>query len=190
MDLDSEFEAMKASLKTGVRVVTAPQLFATPRELAAQMVDLAGIEPGHMVLEPSAGTGNIIGAMGGRMFGHNPERGGVVAVEINGELVKHLVREFPLTQVLQRDFLECVNELGTFDRILMNPPFENGADIKHIKHAFSMLKPGGVLVAICAGGPRQARELEPMAAYWEPLPAGTFKNAGTMVNSVLLTMEK
>jgi len=37
----------------------------------------------------------------------------------------------------------------------MNPPFENGADIKHIQHAMKMLKPGGRLVAICANGPRQ-----------------------------------
>lgn len=188
-NLDAEFAAMKQQLKTGVRVVTAPQLFQTPNDLAARMVELADIEPGHRVLEPSAGLGRILGAMGGQMFGHNPERGEVVAVEINGELCRHLGREFPLTQVLQRDFLECVNELGTFDRILMNPPFINGADIKHIKHAASMLKEGGRLVAICAGGPRQERELQGLATMWEPLPADTFKESGTMVNAVLLVIE-
>ena len=32
------------------------------------MVDLADIQPGDRVLEPSAGTGMLLGAMGGRMF--------------------------------------------------------------------------------------------------------------------------
>lgn len=189
-DLDSEFAAMREQLKTGVRVVTAPQLFETPPDLAARMVDLAGIEPGHRVLEPSAGTGRIIEAMGGRMFGHNPESGRIAAVEINADLCAHLRREFPLTYVRHADFLECGGELLKFDRILMNPPFKDGADIKHILHARSMLADGGILVAICAGGPRQAKSLEPIASYWEPLPAGTFKNAGTNVNTVLLTIEK
>ena len=49
----------------------------------------------------------------------------------------------------QADFLECNGDLGTFDRIVMNPPFTNGDDIKHIMHALKMLKPGGRLVAIC-----------------------------------------
>jgi 16S rRNA G1207 methylase RsmC len=42
----------------------------------------------------------------------------------------------------QADFLECNGDLGTFDRIIMNPPFANADDIKHIMHALKMLKPG------------------------------------------------
>jgi hypothetical protein len=71
----------------------------------------------------------------------------------------------------------------------MNPPFENGADIKHITHAISFLKPGGRLVAICANGPRQNEKLRPLADTWEPLPDGTFKESGTGVNTVLLTID-
>jgi len=48
---------------------------------------------------------------------------------------------------------------------------------------------GGIVVAICAGGPRQKEALEPLASYWEPLPPGTFHAAGTGVNTVLLTIE-
>jgi len=75
----------------------------------------------------------------------------------------------------------------------MNPPFINGSDIKHIEHALKFLKPGGRLVAICADGPRQNATLKPIAedsgGFWEPLPAGTFKDQGTNVNTVLLTIE-
>ncbi len=131
----TDFDAMKDTLKAGVQVVSAPQLFPTPPELAARMVELADIEPGHRVLEPSAGTGNLLGAMGGQMFAHNPERGAVVAVEINPRLAERLKTEFPLTTTHAQDFLTCNGNLGTFDRIVMNPPFQNGADIKHIEHA-------------------------------------------------------
>src|SRR5258707_7477628 len=70
----------------------------------------------------------------------------------------------------------------------MNPPFEDGSDIKHIMHALTMLKPGGKLVAICANGPRQNEKLQPMADTWEVLPSGTFKEQGTGVRTALLTV--
>jgi hypothetical protein len=75
----------------------------------------------------------------------------------------------------------------------MNPPFVNGADIQHIKHAVTFLKPGGRLVAICANGPRQQAALKPLAeqsgGYWEDLPAGTFADQGTNVNTAMLVIE-
>ena len=120
------------------------------------------------------------------MFGHNPERGEVVAVEINGALADRLAADFPLTRVRREDFLACNGDLGAFDCIIMNPPFGDAADIKHIRHARAMLKPGGRLVAICANGPRQAAALQPLADSWEVLPRDTF--AGTGVSAVLLTM--
>lgn len=187
---DAKFKALQQSLKAGIQVVVAPQLFPTPKELAQKAADLLDVKPGDRVLEPSAGTGMLLGALGGRMFGHNPECGSVVAVEINANLAKKLAQDFPLTTVINADFLDMVAVEEKFNKILMNPPFENGADIKHIKHAATMLKPGGTLVAICAGGPRQFAELEPMATLWEPLPAGTFKDQGTLVNTVLMTIEK
>jgi 16S rRNA G1207 methylase RsmC len=72
---------------------------------------------------------------------------------------------------------------------MMNPPFERGADIKDIKHALAFLKPGGRLVAICANGPRQVEELQPLATHWEELPAGSFATCGTQVNTALLVID-
>lgn len=54
------FEAMRKGLRAGVQVVSAPQLFPTPPELAARMVELANIMDGDRVLEPSAGTGRLV----------------------------------------------------------------------------------------------------------------------------------
>jgi protein-L-isoaspartate O-methyltransferase len=186
-------DAMKEQLKSGFEVVAVSQLFATPVDLAARMIDMADIQPGHSVLEPSAGSGSLLGAMGGRMFGHNPERGDVVAVELHPQLAKALASRYPLTRVMEGDFLVIAEELGRFDRIVMNPPFANALDIKHIRQAFAMLREGGRLVAICANGPRQQEQLKPFVleqgGMWEELPAGTFKEAGTGVHVALICVD-
>lgn len=179
------FTDLKESLKTGVQVVATPQLFPTPPEIAAQMVELADIEPGQRRLEPSAGTGNLITAM-------SDIAGPIVAVEVSPKLADSLKRRFDDGSVTVHcgDFLEQNGNLGKFDRVIMNPPFERGIDIQHIKHALNFLKPGGKLVALCANGPRQREALQPLASKWEDLPAGSFSSQGTGVNVALLVIEK
>jgi phospholipid N-methyltransferase len=187
------FAAAKEQLRQGVKVVAAPQLFPTPAELARKVVELAGIEAGHEVLEPSAGTGALLDAVKEQAADSK-----VVAVELNYALADNLASRYTDAEnsaeglcrnVLQADFLSLTPaDLGKFDRIVMNPPFENGADIKHIKHAQRFLKSGGVLVAICANGPRQRSELMEMATHWEDLPAGSFKAQGTNVNAALVVL--
>jgi protein-L-isoaspartate O-methyltransferase len=183
----TEFDAMKDALRSGVavQVVSAPQLFPTPSKLAARVVTEAGIKPEHRVLEPSGGTGALLDWV----F----RAGEIVAVEINQTLADNLQRKWSSADVRCTDFLTCNGDLGKFDRIIMNPPFVNGADIQHIKHAVTFLKPGGRLVAICANGPRQQAALKPLAeqsgGYWEDLPAGTFADQGTNVNTAMLVIE-
>lgn len=179
------FDAMRESLRAGVQTISAPQLFPTPVDVAAQMADAAELAPGLRILEPSAGTGRLIDAAALSAWEWNGE---CVAVEHSEVLARNLRAKYSGVDVRQADFLACNGDLGTFDRVLMNPPFENAADVKHILHARSMLRPGGVLVAICANGPRQAEALRPLAETWEPLPPDTFKAQGTGVRTVLLTM--
>ena len=177
------FDAMRETLRAGIKVVAAPQLFPTPPEIAARMVQLAGVEAGMTVLEPSAGTGRIVDAL------DDVPGAKVTAIEINCSLADNLrLRSNTKHAILCSDFLECNGNLGKFDRVLMNPPFENGADIKHITHALSFLAPGGRLVAICANGPRQQDKLQPLCDSWEELPEGTFN--GTGVRTVLLSMRE
>jgi phospholipid N-methyltransferase len=185
----TEFDDLKSALEDGVKVVYAPQLFPTPPKIAEMVVDAAGLEPGLTILEPSAGTGNLVRAALNRVDTE------VLAYEINGDLCKSLSSTFPSNklQVRQRDFLEVTDFQGCYPRIIMNPPFEKGQDIKHIEHALKFLKPGGRLVALCANGPRQRKKLIPIAersgGYWEDLPAGTFKESGTNVNTAIVVIE-
>lgn len=182
----TKFDDLEDSLRHGVRAVSAPQLFPTPPELAQRMVNYAGIKDEHTVLEPSAGTANLLKAMGPA-----PQK---VAVEINGDLVKNIAAAgIQNLHTRHDDFLSCSQDIGHFDRIVMNPPFERGQDIKHIKHAMNFLKPGGRIVALCANGPKQKKELKPLAeksgGYWEELPPGTFANQGTAVSVSMLIIE-
>lgn len=185
-NLKDGIEAMRKSLKAGVQIVSAPQLFPTPSHLAARMVELADIQPGDAVLEPSAGTGRIVEAISQSATGYT-----LTAVERNVQLANRLQSSGVNTR--QDDFLQC-DDLGKFDRILMNPPFANAEDIEHIIHALNLLKPGGRLVAICANGPRQNAILKPLVmahgGVWEELPADAFKESGTSVRTVLLAIDE
>ena len=186
------FEALRQTAEAGVRVVTVDQLVPTPDGVAARMVELARIQPGHRVLEPSAGTGSILRAISllttglRQAYGDREPTIEVRAVEIDRELARLLPAHFH-HDVAVGDFLEMVaaDLGGRFDRILMNPPFAKGADIAHILHAIELLKPTGRVVAICADGPRQRKELAPRAASWDPLPADTFD--GVSVRAALAT---
>lgn len=186
-DSDAEFRALKEAAKAGVQVVTAPQLFPTPPELAKRVCELAfqqvlGPVETLRVLEPSAGTGNILTAS--QLW----DRLKVTAVEINQNLAEGLRARFGSVDVHCTDFLTCNGNLGMFDRIVMNPPFERGSDITHIKHAIGFLRPGGRLVAICAAGPRQRAELAPLGE-WIDLPPGSFASQGTNVNAAIVVID-
>lgn len=206
-DTRAEIDAMRQSLKAGVQVVSAPQLFPTPVELAARMVEEAQITHGARVLEPSAGTGRILGALrDAGAFGSCVVR----AVEISSGLARQLADRYPGAVVGCADFLAIDNPaayasrgsmapdpFGQFDCIIMNPPFAKGADVEHVTHAAGFLAPGGRLVAVMSSGvtfrdDRKTRDfralVERMGGTIEPLPADTFASSGTGVNTVLVVL--
>jgi tRNA G10 N-methylase Trm11 len=192
---DRSFGNLREQLKAGVTVVSAPQLFPTPPELACRMVAIAELRQGDRVLEPSAGTGSILRAVLDAKDDAGIDLDTVVAVEINPRLCESLDAAGLADVVDRGDFLTTTAQdlHGPFDRIIMNPPFVRGADIKHVEHAFDLLAPGGRLVAVVSDGPRQQERLRPWVlgrgGTWEPLPADTFKDQGTSVRTALLVVE-
>ncbi len=166
-----------------------PGYFATPDPLVHQMVDRADIQPGHSVLEPSAGKGSILDAIKSRHPDASAE-----GIEPNSEL--RTILEHKGHKLVGTDFLQ---HQGQHDRILMNPPFENGQDIDHVRHAFDRLKPGGKLVSIMSEGPffrsdkksAEFREwLDANGGDHEKLPPGSFGSSGTGVNTRMVTLGK
>lgn len=165
-------------LQAEVALANIPGFFPTPAAVVSMMLDAADIEPGMRVLEPSAGSGNIADAVRAA----HPSAA-LDVCEINSRLQQLL--KLKGHNFVDSDFTEA--QLGQYDRVLMNPPFEKGGDIKHIRRALRLLRPGGRLVAICAAGPRQLEALQPLGE-WELLPEGAFKDAGTNVRTALLTV--
>lgn len=167
-----------------------PGFFPTPPPVVARMLEIAEIEITHTVLEPSAGTGAIACAI--------PEEAALVVVfEIVPALCDVLrLRGFDAQPV---DFLAMTPRAFAFDRVLMNPPFENLQDIDHVRHAYNFLKPGGRLVAVMSPGwtyrgDRKAADFRQwfheINGEREDLPAGSFIESGTGANAVLITIDK
>ena len=90
------------------------------------------------VLEPSAGKGDIAEVIQEQ----NPEAQLFVA-EISIQLSNIL--DMKGFRVADSDFM---THRTNYDRIVMNPPFENGHDIDHVRHAYELLNDGGKVVAI------------------------------------------
>lgn len=151
----------------------AHQFYPTPESLARIAVDLAEIDGGHRVLEPSAGMGGLADLL-------PADR--TTCVEISPLHCK--VLEAKGLRVLEGDFLQAAP--GTFDRIVMNPPFSDGRWQAHTEHAASMLTTGGRLVAILPASAK-ARDLHLPGAevQWH----GPYDNefAGTSVSVRILT---
>lgn len=168
-----------------------PGFFPTPDAVVQRLLDEAGIEPGMRVLEPSAGKGDIADAI--KEAAPDAE---LDVVEYNSTLRGLL--EAKGYSVAGQDFLE---HSGSYDRIVMNPPFEKNADIEHVRHAYSMLKPGGRLVAVMSGSAgfrqdkvnREFKEwINELGGVMEPLPEGSFKSSfrPTGVNTQMVVLEK
>ncbi len=179
--------AMRESLRHGIKITSAPQLFPTPPPLADEMIERADIRAGMLILEPQAGTGRLLDALIRQNF-----TGAIVAVEHSLSLVDQLRRRYEdgpgITYgIVGGDFLKYTPEqLGTFDRIVSNPPFGKGADVDHINHARRFLRPGGILVALCANGQKQQAAFRDVAHEYLELPDGSFASEGTGVRVALV----
>ncbi|MFM4984812.1 LPD38 domain-containing protein [Aeromonas veronii] len=165
--------------------------FPTPEEYAADLVDRLGIEPGMVVLEPSAGHGML--AEAARDAGATVE-----AVELAGDL-RDILQEKGFSLV-GNDFMETTPS-QRYDAVIMNPPFSNDMDIDHVRHAFAHLKPGGRLAAIVSSmaGQRSNKKnkafrewLDDLGASEEMMPEGAFKDSlnPTSVRTKIITIEK
>lgn len=175
--------------------------YPTPPTLAKHVVDLAEVEVGQDVLEPSAGMGALVGELLSRP-NHRPRW--IQAIEADPQRAAFLRAEYALrgASVEAADFL-AVPPVPRFDAVVMNPPFSIGSshytDALHVLHALAFVKPGGRLVAIMSPGssradnPRRRALHEALAGWrtsWESVDAKRFRISGTDVASIILVAER
>jgi hypothetical protein len=170
-----------------------PGYFPTPAPVIARMLALAGLRDDSegALLEPEAGSGHILDFVRGAC-----PRVALTCYE----------RHYTLQEILRLkgyapgdDFLEAAPATG-YNFVLMNPPFERGQDMQHVRHAYECLAPGGVLVAVMApafetNGTSKAAGFrawleEVGGGIVERLAPGTFKESGTGVSAVLIRVRK
>lgn len=173
--------ALGMALKTGVVIdkKKVRQAFYTPYDVAQLVVSLAGVE-GHAVLEPSAGEGALVNAcqMAGAKFVH--------AIEMEPSCEESLRRATEFVNIT--DFLS-VKPKPAYNRVVMNPPFAKGQDVKHIEHALKFLAKGGRLVTIVPD--KNNARLTALGAFIEEvMEAGTFKSSGTNVATRIISIRK
>lgn len=159
------------------------QFFPTPIELAKKIIKLAEITPDDICLEPSAGMGNIA------QFMPNCD-----VIELHEDNRKTLIdKGFNL---VHDDFLTFIPE-KKYTAIMMNPPFSKGQDIEHITKAIEMAE--RVVVAITSASvifrnDKKTEAFRKLVAYYggtiEELPAESFKESGTQVNTCLIVVRK
>lgn len=189
-------ELLEALLQTGEyhRVKQDLGQFDSPPAVVARVMDLTGVRSGMLLLEPNAGTGNIVIAALS-MNAH------VAAIELDAKRVAKLrdrVAPFdPPVVIRQADFLSCQPEQG-FDIVAMNPPFARQADIDHVLHAARFLKPGGRLVSVMASSVMYRinaktlafrRWLDQHGGTIELLEPGAFTTSGTQVRACIVAVD-
>lgn len=184
------------------------QFFATPAGLADKLVEIAEINDPCEILEPSAGRGAIIEAIH-RKFPTLT----VDCFELMYENLNYLLNDFSIDHDIrilltghnkESDFTKIVELISTdfiakYDRIIANPPFTKNQDIQHVMMMYNLLKSKGRLVSIMSehfifaddAQSKQFRHfLTTVKSDVYDIPAGTFKESGTMVKSRIVVINK
>ena len=114
--------------------------YPTPPEVAATMLDPLDLR-GRTVLEPSAGSGNLVRECQARGAAE------VIWCELEPQL-RAILNSLPGGYYLGHDFLQVqAQQVSHVDLIVMNPPFST--DESHILHAWEVAPPGCEIVALC-----------------------------------------
>lgn len=150
-------------------------------------------DTGATAFEPSAGTGRISSKLVAKGYK-------TTVNDIQTQFSSDLAGTGIYDKVLNQDFLMLTPEsVGQFDLVCMNPPFDRERDIDHVNHAFQFVKSGGKLVAIMSAHTeysetRKAKNFHKLIAdnrgKIHDLPAGSFKESGTNVNTICVVLYK
>jgi len=115
----------------------------TPQATANRMATLLNVGPGMKVLDPGSGLGALAQAV------HALQPTAEITCVDNDTGTYAGLEGLSWAHVVKADFLNVWRVLlpAHFDRVIMTPPFSEALNTEHVTQAFSLLKPGGRLVA-------------------------------------------
>lgn len=132
----------KISQKTNIKAYW--NFFPTPKTLIEKMLEEYKTKPlPKNILEPSAGKGDIIDYIN-KIQAKRQAKSNIYAIEFVPEL-QEILKQKQNCKLLGDDFLNHNPQIN-YDLIIMNPPFDRGAE--HVLHAWSILKNGDKIIAL------------------------------------------
>lgn len=168
------------------------QFFETPAEVADWLVMLAGgIHENDTVLEPSAGRGALIKAIHRACPSVTVE-----CYELMPEN-REFLHSLDNVIILDEDFTK--DSVGSYTKIIANPPFSGNQDIEHVRIMYKLLEKGGTLAAITSSHWKIASEkkcvdfrnwLEEVHGEVFEIGAGEFKESGTSISTMAVVIRK
>lgn len=187
-------ERVFSILKEGKRcnIQQEYQFFETPPQLADWLVMLAGgIHENDTVLEPSAGRGALIKAIHRACPSVTVE-----CYELMPEN-REFLHSLDNVIILDEDFTK--DSVGSYTKIIANPPFSGNQDIEHVRIMYKLLEKGGTLAAITSSHWKIASEkkcvdfrnwLEEVHGEVFEIGAGEFKESGTSISTMAVVIRK
>lgn len=170
------------------------QLFESPPAVVKMLLEHALITPGLRILEPSAGSGNIIKGI----FDKYKKYDTVYCYEKMAENRIELDK-IPGVIILGDEFMLAPDNVE-YDRIIANPPFTKDQDCEHVLKMFRLLNRGGRLVSVMSNSWRwkergqRVREFQSLMENTNgeviDLPTDTFKESGTSIASCIVVIDK
>ena len=99
--------------------------------------------------------------------------------------------------ILDEDFTK--DSVGSYTKIIANPPFSGNQDIEHVRIMYKLLEKGGTLAAITSSHWKIASEkkcvdfrnwLEEVHGEVFEIGAGEFKESGTSISTMAVVIRK
>lgn len=207
---DEKLKSIKADLSVGFvnlseekRTREKDAFFPTPVKVVDKMIETANLKPDSIMLESSAGTGRILDEA--KKVVNSVDN--FVVIEMNGER-QRILRDKGYKVDFNGTFEDSLKDSETLkkikncDKVVINPPFKNDSDVKHLLISYMF----------CADNADAVSILQENSLYYDrqihrvfkeflsligkdayeivSLPAGSFKDELTTVDTVIFHIKK
>lgn len=207
---DEKLKSIKADLSVGFvnlseekRTREKDAFFPTPVKVVDKMIKTANLKPDSIMLESSAGTGRILDEA--KKVINSIDN--FVVIEMNGER-QRILRDKGYKVDFNGTFEDSLNDSETLkkikncDKVVINPPFKNDSDVKHLLISYMFCADNADVVSILQENSlyydrqihrvfKEFLSLIGKDAYEVvSLPAGSFKDELTTVDTVIFHIKK